>query len=206
MRKKIEIERIYQIALINFAKSGYKKTTLDDIAKDLGVTKGNLYLYTNNKRSLYHDTIRYALINWQARVKSAIQNIENPKEQLLILCQKAFSYLAADKIFCEILKNDPEIFPFFSENDRFKEINDESIAMIKTILQNGVEQKIFINVDAEKISQVFFSIYKMFIIQAYVKNESSDVLSVFLQTLDLITTGLFVPEQNNLGGTDGRNV
>lgn len=206
MRKKIEIERIYQVALINFSNSGYKKTTLDDISKDLGVTKGNLYLYANNKQSLYHDSIRYALINWQSRVKSAIQNINNPKEQLLILCQKAFSYLAADHIFCEILKNDPEIFPFFSENDRFKEINDESIAMIKSIIQNGIEQKQFMDVDAEKISQVFFSIYKMFIIQAYVKNESSDVLSVFLQTLDLITTGLFVPEQNYLGGNDGRNV
>jgi AcrR family transcriptional regulator len=206
MRKKIDIERIYQVALINFANSGYKKTTLDDIAKELGVTKGNLYLYTHNKQSLYHDSIRYALINWQTRVKSAIQNVENPKEQLLILCQKAFSYLAENKIFCEILKNDPEIFPFFSENDRFKEINNESIAMIKSIIQNGVEQKQFIDVDAEKISQVFFSIYKMFIIQAYVKNESSDVLSVFLQTLDLITTGLFIPDQNNIGGTDGRNV
>lgn len=206
MRKKIEIDRIYQIALINFAKSGYKKTTLDDIAKDLGVTKGNLYLYANNKHALYHDAVRYALMNWQARVKDSIKNLVNPREQLLVLCQKAFMYLAEDKVFCEILKNDPEIFPFFGENDRFTEINDESIAMIKSIIQNGIDQNQFMNVDAEKISHVFFSIYKMFIIQAYVKKEKSDVLTVFLQTLDLITNGLFIKEKNNSGGNDGRNV
>jgi len=206
MRKKIEIEKIYQIALKHFAHSGYKKTTLADIALDLGVTKGNLYLYAKNKHSLYYDAIKFSLINWQNRVKSAIQNFDDPREQLIVLCQNAFSYLSADKVFCEILKNDPGIFPFFSENDRFKEINDESISLIKNILTKGIEVGKFKEVNTEEMSQLFFSIYKMFIIKTYIKSNNSDVFSVFLQTLDLLTTGLFIFEQKDIGGKDGRNV
>lgn len=192
VRKKIDIERIYQVALNNFSKAGYQKTTLDEIAKDLGVTKSNLYLYARNKHSLYDDSVAYALKKWQYQVKTAIQFIEDPRIELILLCNKSFEYLAEDKIFCEILKKDPEIFPFFSEDDRYQTINEESIHMIKSIILKGIEKKVFKNVDAEHLADVFFSIYKMFIIQAYIKNENTNVSSVFLQTLDLLTTGLFM--------------
>lgn len=192
MRKKIEMDQIYQAALSNFARYGFKKTTLDDIAQTLGVTKSNLYLYTSNKHALYKEAVAYALRLWQNRVRQAIDPLNDPQEKLITLCHKAFEYLEEDNVFCEILRKDPEIFPFSSEDDPYREINMDSIGMLKSIIQDGKNQNVFRNVDVENTALVFFSIYKMFIIQTYIKNENPNVSQVFDQTVNLLTTGLFV--------------
>lgn len=192
MRKKIDSEIIYQAALENFSKFGLRKTTLDDIAQDLGVTKSNLYRYTANKETLYHEAVAFALYKWQNRVKSALVGIESPREQLLTLCQRAFTYLSEDKVFCEILKNDPNIFPLFPSQDHYPEINAASINLLKDIIQRGIKLGEFRPMDADQIALSFFSIYKMFIIQTYIHPEENFVSQVFLQTLDLLTQGLFV--------------
>jgi AcrR family transcriptional regulator len=191
MRKKIELEVIYQAALENFARYGLRKTTLDDIARDLGVTKSNLYRYTENKESLYKEAVAFALRKWQNRVKTSLAEIESPREQLLVLCNKAFTYLAEDKIFCEILKNDPGIFPMFQAEDHYREINDESVNMLKGVLSRGIEQGVFRPVNPENIATVIFSIYKMFIIQTYIRTDDKFVDQVFAETVELITQGVF---------------
>jgi AcrR family transcriptional regulator len=53
--------------------TGSKKATLDDIAAELGMTKGNLYRYAENKKDLYRNTVRHAMLRWQGRVREAIE-------------------------------------------------------------------------------------------------------------------------------------
>jgi AcrR family transcriptional regulator len=197
MRKKIELELIYQAALQNFAKYGLRKTTLNDIASDLGVTKSNLYRYTQNKESLYREAVSYALRNWQDRTKKALMTIQSPREQLITLCKSAYTYLSEDDIFCEILKNDPDIFPMFPAHDDYEEINAESIQMLRTIIQNGIDQGEFRSLDPDQIAMVFFAIYKMFIIQTYIRADEHYMSRVFEETLDLLTKGLFKDQSDS---------
>jgi AcrR family transcriptional regulator len=192
MKKKINIEIIYQTALENFAKYGLRKTTLDDIAGDLGVTSSNLYRYTNSKDSLYHEAVAFALHRWQDKVVASLTGIESPKEKLVTLCTRAFTYLSEDKIFCEILRNDPNIFPVFSSEDHYSEINQKSINLLRDIIRDGIQQNLFREVDEEQIALSFFSIYKMFIIYTYIQPEENFVENLFMKTLDLLTQGLFV--------------
>ena len=192
MKKKIEIEIIYQTALENFAKYGLRKTTLDDIAGDLGVTNSNLYRYTTSKDSLYHEAVAFALQRWQDKVMTSLVGIECPREKLITLCTKAFVYLSEDKVFCEILRKDPNIFPVFSSEDHYSEINENSINLLRGIIREGMEQNLFRKVDEEQIALSFFSIYKMFIIYTYIQPEENFVENLFMQTLELLTQGLFV--------------
>ncbi len=46
-------KRIANGALNTFLKMGYKKTTMDDIGKDLGVSKGAVYQYFTSKEDLF---------------------------------------------------------------------------------------------------------------------------------------------------------
>ncbi len=206
MRKKIEIELIYQAALENFARYGVRKTTLDDIAGDLGVTKSNLYRYTRNKETLYREAVAFALRRWQNRVKTALVGVESPRQQLVILCDRAFAYLSEDRVFCEILKNDPDIFPMFPSQDRYAEINAESVALLQAILHNGIQQGVFRAMDTEHIATVIFSIYKMFIIQTYIRSEDAFVAQLFSQTVDLITQGIFAVPGSQISEEKGAAV
>ena len=71
MRKKIKNEVIYEAALKVFAKYGYRKTTLEDIAGEMDMTAANLYAYFQSKRELYEQTVSYAM-PWPA-VRMLIQ-------------------------------------------------------------------------------------------------------------------------------------
>ena len=50
-------KKIIKSGLKVFAKKGYFKTTVDDIAKEVGIAKGTVYLYFKDKPSLYISTI-----------------------------------------------------------------------------------------------------------------------------------------------------
>ena len=56
MKKKIENEIILNAALGAFARYGYKKATLEDIAGELSMTNSSIYAYAASKKELYEQT------------------------------------------------------------------------------------------------------------------------------------------------------
>ncbi len=194
MRPKIPIEEIYNAALKVFAEFGYKKATVEDIADKLDMTKGNLYFYAKNKKDLYEKAVSFALLNWQTLVRNEVLKEASVRNQLIIMCQKAIDYLDKAHELRSILKRDPEIFPMFPKSDPYEKINNDSIQMIRVILERGINEKQFRPVNVDKISIVIFSIYKMFIIRTYIQDEADKghIRELFDETMDLATKGLFV--------------
>jgi len=192
MRKKEKIEVIYQAALNVFADFGYKKATVEDIAKQLNMTKGNLYLYIKNKKELYRETVSWALQKWQMRVVEAIEKEPDVQKRFYIMCFKAVEYLSMDDHFRRLLIHDPDIFPMFPERDPFEEINRNSVLMIQHVLEQGIREKKFRNVDTKRASEIIFLIYKMLIIRTYIKSKNHFMQQVFAETVELLTYGLFI--------------
>ena len=65
-------DEIFHAALVAFARFGYQKTTMEDVAGALGMTKGNLYFYVSGKRDLYEKTVSSALQQWREAVAIAV--------------------------------------------------------------------------------------------------------------------------------------
>ncbi len=192
MRKKEDLHTVYNAALSVFAEYGFRKSTLEDIAARLGMTKSNLYLYAKNKKALYHDTVAWALTRWQNHVRSAVAKARDPKSQFTVMCFKAVEYLSEDNDFRRVLIHDPEIFPMFPVEDPFHDINRRSVEMIKDILVRGIREKQFRHADPDRLSEVIFSIYKMVIIRTYIRTKDDEMKEVFANIFELMTRGLFV--------------
>lgn len=192
MRQKENIETIYAAALKVFAQYGYKKTTVADIAATVNMTKGNLYLYAKNKKDLYRQTVSWALQKWQLRVAAAIEQEPDAKRRFEVMCFKAVEYLSKDKDFRRVLIHDPDIFPMFPETDPFEEINRNSVRMIRNILEQGIAEKQFREMNIDHASEAIFLIYKMFIIRTYIKNQNDLMRQVFAETVALFTRGLYL--------------
>ena len=204
MKPREDIETIYQVALSAFAEYGFRKTTMEDVAGRLDMTKGNLYLYIKNKKDLYHRTVSHALLKWQSRVLDAVENETDVKNKFAVMCFKAVQYLSEDAKFRQVLIRDPEIFPMFPAKDPFYEINRNSVELIKTILKQGIEEKVFRPIDPDRVSEVVFMIYKMFIIRMYIKTEDKMIHEMFEDTVDLFAHGLFVEEAEGRLETEGK--
>jgi AcrR family transcriptional regulator len=197
MKPRENIETIYQTAIEVFAQYGFPKTTMEDIAGRLSMTKGNLYLYAKNKQDLYHKTAAFALLKWQGKVAESVGNESDVKQKFLTMCFKAVEYLAGDTHLRNLLIRDPDIFPMFPVKDPFESINRNSIELIKSILRQGLEEGAFRPFDIDRISEVIFMIYKMFIIRMYIKTDDRGLHEMFEDTVDLCTRGLFADENIN---------
>jgi AcrR family transcriptional regulator len=186
------LPEILNVSLKSFARYGYKKTTMEEIAQELGLTKGALYSYARNKEDLYQKAVAYALTRWQARVLEAVQAAADPKDKFLALSAKAFKYLAADHELRNILINDPNIFPMFPKEDPFFEINENSRNMLRAVIEEGIKSKVFRPLDLESATWLLFSIYKMFIIDTYVVSDREATEKLFKDAVDLVLHGLLL--------------
>ena len=190
MRKKIENDVILSAALRVFSRFGYRKTTLEDIAGELGMTAAGIYAYAESKRELYEQTVAFAMLRWQNRVRTAVDAETSAVAKLSVLCNSALNYLAEDSEFGSLLKNDPSIFPMFPTVDPYEEINAASVGIIAEILSLGSKTGEFRELDAKTVSELIFALYKSFIIHAYVQDEVEFIEKNLPQTLDLILRGV----------------
>ena len=193
-RKEARFEEICRAALKGFSTYGYRKTTVGDIASQLGMTQSNLYFYAKNKKDLYEKAVGFALEQWQQYVNEAIEKEDDVRKRFLVMCEKAVEYLVENDELRRILARDPDIFPLFTGKDPYEAINDRSARMIRSVLEQGMKKKAFRRLDVEKTSQVILMLYKMLVIHTYIQTDKEFVQDLFGHILDLMTQGLFTEE------------
>ena len=190
MSKQKRTEQILEVSLKVFARYGFKKTTVEDIADELGMTKGNLYLYAKNKRDLYIQTVAFGLRRWQQSVARAIEDIDDVIAQFLAICRTSYGYLAEDEDMRNIVIHDPAVFPLYPQEDPFYQINLESMEILKAIICRGIDEAIFRSVDVEHLTAYIYSVYIMFIHKRYVKLEGKTTEGMFEAAMDNLLNGL----------------
>lgn len=192
MDRQKKTERILEASLTVFARYGFKKTTVEDIAGELGMTKGNLYLYARNKRDLYIQTVAFGLKRWQQSVARAVEGIDDVVDQFQAICRTSYGYLAQDEDMRNIVIHDPAVFPLYPQEDPFYQINLESMEMVKAIICRGIDEAVFRPVDVDHLTAYIYSVYIMFIHKRYVKLEGKTTEGMFEAALDNLLNGLLV--------------
>ena len=186
---------LYQASLELFATFGYKKTTVEDVADKLDMTKGNLYFYVKNKKQLYEQTITHALTQWKDHVKKAVEKKIDPVEKFQTMAVSALAYIEKNAPLRRIIMNDPSIFTLSPKEDRFSETNQAAMAILKTILEQGVEQKHFYPMDVDQVTIYLFSVYMMFLIKTYAKGDQGSAKKLFTTAVELNLRGLLTKEK-----------
>src|SRR4051794_16345968 len=96
-------ECILEAACRAFARFGFKKASVEDIAKDAGVAKGTVYLAYDSKEDLYYQSVHRELRSWIAEVSKMIDP-RVPADQLLMTVSTAsIKYLDERPLVRELL-------------------------------------------------------------------------------------------------------
>jgi len=188
--KDRKLNDILDVALRLFAHYGYKKTTLEDVGDELGMTKSSLYFYVTNKRDLYEKTVSMAFQEWQGAVIEAVGRVDDVADKFSVMAKRSIEYLMDHDELRSIFIKDPGIFSLFPREDRFYEINLGAIRLIEDILTTGVKQGRFHEMDVKHTAELFFSIYIMFLIKTYVKSEGVSAIRMYEEGLRIIMRGL----------------
>jgi AcrR family transcriptional regulator len=146
--RSIRMQKIVEAATSLFHRKGYKATTLEEVAKELGLTKAALYHYIPGKEKLLSIIYRQAFEKIFHRIYEISAQDISPKEKL--------RQIIRDHI-CNIITSNIAMFSvFFAEENQlpskdFQKIRAEKrkyTKLVMNIIEEGVAQGVFKPVDA----------------------------------------------------------
>ena len=101
-------ERILETALTLFAQSGYLGTSMHDIAKELGITKGALYKHYASKQAIFDAIVKSTTAQYEADTDKIHIHVQNVQRNIPV-----FTEITEDALFEKVR----QIFEYSLHND-----------------------------------------------------------------------------------------
>jgi len=188
--------RIINAALEVFSKQDYKHATTDQIVHIAGISKGSLFQYFKNKKTLYLDLYSYCYDIVKKEMNSKFNDNATDLFEILVQTQE---------LKYNIMKNHPDLFLFllkaYSEEhadviNSLKSYNnsvmDRSIDML---IKRADTSKFKADVDIDKAIKIIFWCSEGFMREALEKGDSLDQINEeFLIYLELLKYSFYKNE------------
>ena len=183
-------EKIITHALKIFAKKGYFRTTVDDIAQATGVAKGTVYLYFKDKANLYVATIDEHFSRGLDALSAIDAREITPTEKMEAVAVNFIDYI-------KNLKTNHMLFTFENINLKGKTLKNihstiepkiqTMISIIGNIISQGIENNEFRDVDPKVAAFHFIStIRAIFLSNFYMSGDAfktDTMLKLFFEGL-----------------------
>jgi AcrR family transcriptional regulator len=180
--------RILDAARQRFERFGVKKTTMDEICQDVGISKKTLYEYFNSKEDLFISTfIQEALKNRKLVIKH-MQGAKDPLEQLQKLFRFAVNHQWNQSFMIRVLQDEDGLYHLFLKDKYRLQVEEGVLSLIEGVLKAGMEQGKF---RAMNTRTTAYYLFKLFQSVTFAKTESIQGSNEDLEELiDFITAGV----------------
>jgi AcrR family transcriptional regulator len=125
-----------------FSRFGFKKTTMDEVAKAVKMGKSSIYYYFESKEEIFEAVVLYEANVLRSELTTAIKSVESPTgkmEKYVFVRMKTFEKLA--NYYNAIFDKNLDHYDFI---EKIREKYDrEEIAILRLLLYDGVRKKVF---------------------------------------------------------------
>lgn len=199
--KIVDIEekklKIIHAAVKVFSEKGMVKAKMADIALEAGIGKGTIYEYFRSKEEVFTSGFQMFFEGMQDTIETALKSTNDPVEQLKLLIDLSFkSFLQHGSDLAMIMMD------FWAEGIRnkdekilnaidLKQIYHEFRVLIKSILNNGIEQGVFRSVDTHNVAALFIGALDGIMLQWIMDHKSIDLEKITDSVIDNFLNGLY---------------
>ncbi len=125
-----------------FSRYGFRKTTMDEIARELKMGKSSIYYYFESKEEIFEAVVLYEANILRNELTTAIKSVESPVDKMknyVFVRMKAFEKLSNyyNAIFDKNLDHFDFIETIRSRYDR------EELAILRLLIWHGVRKNVF---------------------------------------------------------------
>ncbi len=182
---------IINAAESQFVRFGFRKTTMEDIAKAAGIGKATLYYYFKSKEDIFAAMAEGIAQTGVQAIVDAAQTGETPQARLRIFGSTLAQFMKRKIDYYAAFREEfVEMFP--SVRKKQKKAEGYVLAALQNILQEGIDQHIFAISDVEATAQLILLLMLKLTEQIVVEENLStwnDDVNLFLE---LILRGLDV--------------
>lgn len=131
--------RLLAVATDLFSKVGYRRTSMDEVARESGVAKGTVYLYFKNKQELLLHAIadekKRNMAGWLPLLKDELE----PRDRLRRVLAKVLLDAPQFPLTAKLITGDREILLFLAEmGPEMATLMEQSSRASMTLLLEGV--------------------------------------------------------------------
>ncbi|MDQ3888130.1 MAG: TetR/AcrR family transcriptional regulator [Thermoproteota archaeon] len=176
-------EKIMQSAIENFAKNGFDRTRMEDIAASSGLAKGTLYLYFKNKEDLFYTICDHNL----EELRNHLSRLFNIKENIMLDAERFYDQyrrgsLGGDTIWFEMIAlstRSPKLRKILAENE------SKVYQVVKEFLKTQIERGFLredINIDV--IALALIALYNgLSVTKLLLQTSNSESQKVWIETI-----------------------
>jgi len=190
MDKPIKKDLIADAALACFLTSGYSGTTMDDIVKASGISKGGIYWYFKSKDEIFLYIIEKCFNDWNKELAIRLK-----KDDPATVALGKFVDYFLEVIVAPVLALTHEFIIHIKDkaalNKAYTYISNVNKNVIKKIIQDGITKGEFKAVNPETAANVFTGIFESISFQWFTRYNDRKILEQNAKTaLDIFLQGI----------------
>jgi AcrR family transcriptional regulator len=182
--KKAVISKIMQTALDIFSKNGYRATTMDDIAEELGVSKGALYSYFKSK-----DDILKEIFQSNHQILREILCTSLDGRDYVQVMEKAYRLMTEKS--SEFVHTSFEIFALASHDKAIRKItredHEKDVEVMRELLQNLMKKDIIrTDVDSRILAQLLDALFTGIWANLIMGYDNAEVHETWIRSISVV--------------------
>jgi AcrR family transcriptional regulator len=172
-----------------FAKYGLSKTTVDDIAKSIGMAKSSLYYYFKSKEEIFSAVLDKEMDQFKQRMHEALKSADDPREKIRTYVLVRMKCMRELLNMYSALRDD--YLKHYEFIQKMRETYDfQERELLKGILHEGYSKGIFKIKDITLTSYAIIVAVKGFEYDWAVRGREEDVRQNVESLLEVLFMGL----------------
>lgn len=171
-----------------FARYGVKKTSIEDLTRDLGIAKSSFYSFFNSKEDLFiqifkdeRETLKDSLLE-NSFLKYRMEPDKAVRAYLNYLLNTVNNHPIWKKVFVEREYTELTLFP--SSKEKIKEIHNENVAMILPFFEEWANAGLLIDKNAKLLAETTCAVFSLTRFRNEVGDEDfPEIMNLFIDLL-----------------------
>ncbi len=172
-----------------FSRYGFRKTTMDEVAKALKMGKSSIYYYFKSKEEIFEAVVLYEANILRNELTTAIKSVDSPVDKMrsyVFVRMKAFEKLS--NYYNAIFDKNLDHFDFI-ESIRAK-YDREELAILRLILYHGARGNVFNVANSEYTALAVQTTLKGLEVPLFWKKKELNIEERLNAILDVLFNGI----------------
>ena len=148
--RSVKREAVIRAAARLFRERGYHRTSLDDLATALNVTKPTLYRYVENKEEILFECFRLGVERILEALRQPPEGARSARERLEALVQGYVGAITSEFGWCMVRAEDQDLGPQMSQ--AIKQAKSDIDQGIRRLVREGIEEGSFRDHDPKMVA------------------------------------------------------